>query len=174
MKYMKAFFVVIVIASIELVIIGFLMKKDIDAKSTTNILFYDEERKSYTVWDENGEDLIWVSLNDDNTLLQCTIFGKNNIKIGVIFDENNRRTLFIQDPTIYLNYVQYINLSDEILVDRQETIGYFLRHSQIFKDGTIQQRKWNYDKSEWELELPSNGEWRNLYPFFGDTTRSVN
>ncbi len=170
MKSKTLFFVILIFAFIELLAIGFLAKRVVDAKSKTNILTYDEERKSYTVWDENGEDLILVQLNYDNSLFHCNVFGENDIKMGVTFHENDMRAIVIEDPTIQMWSMHHINLSDEILVDRQETIGYFSRHSQIFKDGTMQQRKWSYDKPEWEIELPSNGEWRNLFPFLDDTT----
>ena len=167
MKRIKIFIIILIIT--QLVTMGFLIKNTNKKNTVSDFISFDKERKQYIIRnDTSGDVMIAILLNDNNTLYQCYINNETGTEISMLFLDNSTKTIAIKDDNFSFFSTQYINPSDEIVLDRQETTKFFSRHSQFLKDGTIQQRNWNHDKQEWEIEVPFNGEWK-YYPPFMDT-----
>jgi len=160
MKHQNVVFIlVLAVIFIQFVVIGFLLKKIWDVQTITDYISYDKNRKLYSVNNEEQEYKIWVALNDNGNMYYCAVDARDGVKASIIINGNISTLTFRNHE---FQSFQYFNLTDDILLDREEHIGSFSRHSQVHKDGSMQQRKWNYVKKEWEMELPTNGVWRDF------------
>jgi hypothetical protein len=165
MRFSKILLIgLLIIIFVQFIVIGLLMIRNQDTKIITDFISYEKDRKLYLVNNENNENIIWVWFNDDGTLHQCYVDDRNGIRASVLISDNINAVL-LQNLAFQIQSVQYFSLMAEILLDRQETVGAFTRHSQIFNDGSMQQRKRNDNKRDWEIELPVNGEWKKTSHF---------
>ena len=165
MKYIKILIIIFILT--QLVTIGLLFYNKQNT-TTDNIAFYDIKRNQYIIRNKNtGDIMIAILFNTDDTLLQCYVNNEVGTSISIDFFDNNEKSITVKDDDFSFFSTQYINPSGEIILERHETTAFFSRHSQFLKDGILQQRNWNHDTQDWEIEVPFRGKWVDYLPVMG-------
>jgi hypothetical protein len=77
----------------------------------------------------------------------------------------DRENIYICDKDMPFQVLEQINLTNDGILDRQELMNSYQRHYQILRDGSIQQRRADFNNQVWHIEVPYDGFWKELFTF---------